>query len=332
MGQGVALAVDALNQGGRLPARLELDARDDGGVPDRGLAHARDLIAQGVVAIFGSADVPVSARWYPVAQEAGVLALNLSNTDDDVSPGHLCPGRSNACTVFRSCPSLQLQFAALRDWALRNLPSRRVAAIVDGVRGAKDISEPILSSWRQHGLDVVLTERIADDEAERPAQIERALEACAEAIFVPFYLSGDVARLAPVPVLTCWLSQSPRVGESLRGTAARLIVAGNFLANPADSAHTALFDAFRARYGPDAPLFYGPVAQGYETTMLLAEALVTTGGAGGSGLVTALEQLPTYQGLLDLREPPLGPSHELFRSADQIRLSTWQDGELVALS
>lgn len=126
--QGVELAVDELNRGGELPAPLELDARDDGGDPARGQAHARELIEAGAVAIFGSADLPVSARWYPLAMQAHVLALNLTNTDDDVSPGHICPTGAGGRPIFRSCPSLLLQFAALRDWALDALPGRRVAS------------------------------------------------------------------------------------------------------------------------------------------------------------------------------------------------------------
>lgn len=207
------------------------------------------------------------------------------------------------------------------------------------MRGANDFSTTIVADWRAHGLRMVSEERIADDEAELPAQVARATVVGAEAIWVPFYAAGQVARLTRLPVLTSRLRRAPRVGELLGPTepgtpGPRLISAGNFVADPADPAnpaHAALAAAFRARYGAEAPLFWGPVAQGYATARLVARALRETNGRGGSALAGALETAPADDGLLDLLGPPFGPTHELFRSPEQIRLGTWQGGELVPL-
>src|SRR5882757_4142057 len=77
--RGLSLAIDEINaKGGLLGKKVELLVRDDESNPAKGVIAARELVQrEGVVALFGGLDTPVSMAIVPYANQAKVPFMGV---------------------------------------------------------------------------------------------------------------------------------------------------------------------------------------------------------------------------------------------------------------
>ena len=95
--RGLSLAIDQINaKGGLLGGRkIELVQRDDESTPPKGLTAARELIfKEGVVALFGGIDTPVSLAIVPLVNKEkrifmGVWAAGTGITRNGANPNYV---------------------------------------------------------------------------------------------------------------------------------------------------------------------------------------------------------------------------------------------------
>jgi len=132
--RGLSLAIDQINaKGGLLGGRkVELLQRDDESTPPKGLTAARELIfKEGVVALFGGIDTPVSLAIVPLMNKEkkifmGVWAAGTGITRNGANPNY----------VFRVSAVDDLVDVKLLKYAHEKLGAKKAGLCSSTIRGA----------------------------------------------------------------------------------------------------------------------------------------------------------------------------------------------------
>ena len=132
--RGLSLAIDQINaKGGLLGGRkVELVQRDDESTPPKGLTAARELIfKEGVVALFGGIDTPVSLAIVPLMNKEkrifmGVWAAGTGITRNGANPNY----------VFRVSAVDDLVDVKLLKYAHEKLGAKKAGLCSSTIRGA----------------------------------------------------------------------------------------------------------------------------------------------------------------------------------------------------
>lgn len=326
--RGLTVAIDELNaKGGVLGRRMELVRRDDESNPAKGQTAAREMIdREGVVALFGGIDSPVSQAIVPIVNAAkmpfmGVWAAATNITRNGADP--------NYC---------------FRVSAVDVLVDKRLIAHATGVMGMKKPGLLLVNNgWGESnnnglnaaaaatGLTLAGVEKFEDKDVDMAPQLQRLRGAGADGII----LVGNAAPGAQVikgmqrtawtaPVVSHWGISGGRFPELAGSWASKVhfVQTYSFFGKQTPVGQKVV-KALMARYpdikgvGDIVPPV--GVANAYDAAMLLAMAIEAAGSTDGEKIRAALEGLGSYQGLIKTYDKPFShTNHDALDENDYV--------------
>lgn len=335
--RGLSIAIDAVNAAGGVMGRpLSLVRRDDESNPAKGQTAARELIdREGVTALFGGIDSPVSQAIVPIANAAkmpfmGVWAAATNITRNGASPNY----------VFRVS-------------AVDALVDRRLIAHVTGPMGVKKPGLILVNNgWgesnnaglnaaaQEAGVTLAGVERFDDKDIDMGPQLQRLRAQGADGLI----LVGNAAPGAQVikamqrsawsvPVASHWGISGGRFPELAGSWAGRVQFVQTYSFFGKQSAvGERVIKAAMAKY----PDIKGPgditppvgVANAYDAMMLFAMAVGAAGSTDGDAIRVALEGLGRYEGLIKTYDRPFSATnHDALDATDYVMVR--YNGEVI---
>jgi branched-chain amino acid transport system substrate-binding protein len=290
---GTALAIDEINAaGGLLGKKLELITEDDQSQAGQPATIVRKLISQDkVIAILGEVASSKSLEAAPICQENKIPMISPASTNPKVT--------EVGDYIFRVCfidpfqGTVMGKFALSKGW-------KNVAVLTDVKQDySVGLAEFFVKSFTANGGTIVKEQKYSSGDKDFKAQLTSIKAAKPEAIFVPGYY-GEVALIAKqaklLGIKVPLLGGDGWVGDSL------LKVAGKSLDGSFFSCHFSAKDAnpivqdfvskYKAKYGqvPD-----DMAALGYDSAMILANAIKTAGTTDGPKLRDAIAATKDYK-------------------------------------
>jgi branched-chain amino acid transport system substrate-binding protein len=293
---GTELAVAELNaRGGVLGKKLELLTEDDGSKQGEAKTCAQKLISRdGVAALLGEVASGRSLEAAPICQRFKIPMISPASTNPKVT--------ETGNYIFRVCFIDSFQASVIARFASETLKAKNVALLTDE---ASAYSVGLASFFKQSftggGGKVVLEQKYTSGDKDFKAQLTAIKAAGPGAVFVPGYYSeaGLICRQARELGLTApifggdgW--ESTKLvdigGEAVEGAC----FSTHFSPKQQTEAVQAFVRKFQERYQvtPDAM-----AALGYDSAMLLADALQRAGGADGPKLRDALAATRDFPGV-----------------------------------
>jgi branched-chain amino acid transport system substrate-binding protein len=293
--KGTALAIDEINAaGGVLGKKLKLITEDDQSVAGQPATIVRKLIAQDkVVAVLGEVRSSATIEAAPICQENKIPLISPAATNPKVT--EVGSYISRICFIDPFQGTVMAKFAISKGW-------KKLAVLTDvkqdySVGLAQFFKEGIL----KNGGEIVKEQSYSTGDKDFKAQLTSIKPAKPDAIFVPGYyaevaLIGKQARLLGIKVPL--LGGDGWVGDSL------LKVAGSSLDGSFFSCHFSAEDKsavvqdfvkkFKAKYNepPD-----DMAALGYDSAVILAEAIKTAGTTAGDKLSAAIAATKNHAGI-----------------------------------
>ena len=294
--QGMRMALEKINAaGGVLGRPIELVTEDDRSVTEEARTAAQKLIQRDqVVALLGEVASSRSLAAAPEAQRAHVPMISPGSTNPKVT--------EVGDYVFRACFIDPFQGAVMARFAIEDLHAKRVAILFDF---KQDYSVGLAEFFRETatklGAEIVADERYTSGDIEFRAQLTTIRAAKPDAIFVPGYYTelGLIAKQArelglDVPLLggDGWDSEKTIEigGEAVEG----YYFSTHYAADSDSPRVQAFVSAFQKKYGatPDAM-----AALGYDTALILADALARAGSTDGAPLRDAVAATAGFEGV-----------------------------------
>ncbi len=293
---GTKLAIDELNQaGGVLGKELELITEDDQSKAGEPATIVRKLITRDkVVAVLGEVASGRSLEAAPICQQYKTPMISPSSTN----PGVTQVGDY----IFRVCFLDSFQGTLLAKFAQKTLAAKNVAVLTD-VKSPYSVglAQYFKERFAADGGKVVMEQKYSGGDKDFNAQLTAIKAANPQAVFVPGYYTeaGLIALQARRLGLTVPLFggdgwESPKLIE-IGGTA----VEGTYYSthySPEDQAPMVqnFVKKFQERFKetPDAM-----AALGYDSAMVLADAIKRAGTTEGPKLRDALAATKEFQGV-----------------------------------
>lgn len=323
---GVVLVFDEINAAGGLRGRpLELVIRDDLATPEGAIAADRELIEEQVVAIIGHMTSETMMGAWPLVEQSGVVFFSPT-----VSAPQIAGIDDN---FFRLMPANSYQARRLASYALDELALTSVVAFYDEDNLAYTLTYRDAFAERFEAFGGQILKDFPFSSASEPdframlAQIEtlspEALFIVAPAIDTALIVQQ--ARLAgfenPILIsnwaLTADLIQNG--GQAVEG----VFAITSHDENNQSAKYLEFKQRFQERYGRQPTFGAG---YGYETALILAEALKKTKGQS-EGLYEALLETKDFPGIYDTLT--LDPYGDVIRT---VYLVTVKNGQFVTLA
>ena len=294
--KGTALAIDEINAaGGVLGKKLKLIAEDDQSMAGQPATIVRKLISQDkVVAVLGEVASSKSLEAAPICQQNKIPMISPASTNPKVT--------EVGDFIFRICfidpfqGTVMAKFAQGKGW-------KKVAVLTDVKQDySVGLAEFFVKGFTATGGEIVKDQKYSTGDKDFKAQLTSIKAAKPDAIFVPGYY-GEVSLIAKqarlLGIKVPLLGGDGWVGDSL------LKVAGNSLDGSFFSCHFSADDTksaavqefvkkFKAKYNetPD-----DMAALGYDSAVILAEAIKKAGTTDGEKLRDAIAATKAHAGI-----------------------------------
>jgi branched-chain amino acid transport system substrate-binding protein len=294
--KGTQLAIDDLNAaGGVLGKKFDLITEDDQSQAGQPATAVRKLISSdGVVAVLGEVASSRSLEAAPICQENKIPMISPSSTNPKVT--------QVGDYIFRVCFIDPFQGTVMANFARQSLKLNSVAVLADV---KSDYSLGLAKFFKQGftvaGGKLAAEENYSGGDKDFSAQLTAIKAANPDGVFVPGYYTevGLIALQArqlglTVPIFGGDGWESPSL-VAIGGAA----LEGDYFSthySPEDTSPSAQdFDKkFQAKYGamPDAM-----AALGYDSAMILADAIKRAGSTEGSKVRDALAATRNFPGV-----------------------------------
>jgi branched-chain amino acid transport system substrate-binding protein len=327
--RGLTIAIDEINaHGGVLGGRmLELVRRDDESNPGKGQTAARELIdKEGVVAIFGGIDSPVSQAIVPVMNTAqvpfmGVWAAATNITRNGANPNY----------IFRVSAVDVLVDRALIKHAMTTFGSKTPGLMLVNNGWGESNLGGLTAAAEAAGIKLAGAEKFDDKDADMTPQLQRLREAGADTVI----LVGNAAPGAQVvkslqrsawtvPVVSHWGISGGRFPELAGSWAGKVHFVQTYsFFGPQNDVGKRVLAAMMAKY-PDVK---GPgdvtppvgVANAYDAMQLTALAIAKAGSTEGPKLREGFLAIEGYQGLIkNYTKPFTDANHDALNENDYV--------------
>jgi branched-chain amino acid transport system substrate-binding protein len=327
--RGITIAIDEINaRGGVLGGRmLELVRRDDESNPAKGQTAARELIdKEGVVAIFGGIDSPVSLAIVPVMNTAkvpfmGVWAAATNITRNGADPNY----------IFRVSAVDVLVDRALIKHAMTSFGSKTPGLMLVNNGWGESNLGGLTAAAEAAGIKLAGAEKFDDKDADMTPQLQRLREAGADTVI----LVGNAAPGAQVvkslqrsawtvPVVSHWGISGGRFPELAGSWAGKVHFVQTYsFFGPQNDVGKRVLAAMMAKY-PDVK---GPgdvtppvgVANAYDAMQLTALAIAKAGSTEGPKLREGFLGIENYQGLIkNYTKPFTDTNHDALNENDYV--------------
>lgn len=293
---GTLLAVEELNAaGGVLGKQLQLITEDDQSQPGQPATIVQKLIAQDkVVAILGEVASSKSLEAAPICQQNGIPMISPASTNPKVT--------EVGDYIFRVCfidpfqGGVMAKFALSKGW-------KQVAVLTDVKQDySVGLAEFFIKYFAGHGGEIVREQKYSTGDRDFRAQLTSLKASRPDAIYIPGYY-GEVALIAKqarllgikVPLLggDGWIGDSLLKvgGSSLNGS----YVSTHFFRSDPSPAVQNFVKRYQARFPDDMPDDMS--ALGYDSMMILAEAMKRAGTTDGPALRDAIAATKAHAGV-----------------------------------
>lgn len=294
--KGTELAIDEINaRGGVLGKKINLITDDDQSQAGQPATIVRKLISQdNVVAILGEVASSKSLEAAPICQQSKIPMITPASTNPKVT--------EVGDYIFRTCfidpfqGSVMATFANKRGW-------KKFAILTDVKQDySVGLAEFFVKGVQANGGEIIKEQKYSTGDKDFKAQLTSIKAAKPDAIFIPGYYA-EVALIAKqaklLGIKTPLLGGDGWVGDSL------LKVAGTALDGSFLSCHYSGEDnspkvqkflaSYKAKFNGDTP--DDMAALGYDSAMILADAITRAGTTDSAKLRDALAATKDYDGV-----------------------------------
>jgi len=293
--KGTELAIEEINNaGGVLGKKIKLITEDDQSMAGQPATIVRKLISQDkVVAVLGEVASSKSLEAAPICQQSKIPMITPASTNPKVT--------ETGDYIFRVCfidpfqGTVMSKFARSKGW-------NKVAVLTDVKQDySVGLAEWFIKDFTANGGQIVKEQKFSSGDKDFKPQLTSIKASKPDAIFVPGYY-GEVSLIAKqarlLGIKAPLLGGDGWVGDSL------LKVAGNSLDGSFFSCHFSSDDKapkvqdfvtkFKAKYGevPD-----DMAALGYDSAMILAEAMKKAGTTDPEKLRDAIAATKDHEGI-----------------------------------
>jgi branched-chain amino acid transport system substrate-binding protein len=293
---GTELAIDQLNAGGGvLGEKLELHTEDDQSKQGESKTIAKKLISRdGVVAMLGEVASNRSLEAAPVCQENKIPQISPSSTNPKVT--------EIGDYIFRVCFTDPQQGKVLAQFAQSTLKAHRVAILTDAASAySVGLANYFREAFTAAGGQITSEGKYSGGDKDFSAQLTSIKGENPDALFVPGYYTevGLIARQAHDLGIKAPLFGGDGWESSELVTIGGEAVEGDYFSthfSPEDKSPAVekFVKDFQAKYSvtPDAM-----AALGYDSAMLLADAMKRAGSTDGSKVRDALAATRDFPGV-----------------------------------
>jgi branched-chain amino acid transport system substrate-binding protein len=333
--QGIELAVEEINAvGGYLGRPIELVIKDDKGDPPTGLAQARALAGEQVLATIGFCNTGVAMAALDVFQQYKIPLIVPCAAGSPITARF--PARESY--VFRTSARDGLQ----AEFVVEDLVKRgwtRVAIFADtsgyGESGLADVRKALAA----RKLEPVHIARFALGTQDLTESLKAARAAGANVIF-SYTVGKENAAIAlgrqalrwNVPQVGGWPLSFPFFIDGAREAAEGALMAQTFIAEPSNERRAAFLSAYARKFKARKIPVAMAAAQAYDTTYLLLYALfnIRSGDLNGPAIKTALENMPRpYYGVVSTYERPFSPDDKDAVTANMLVMGQVRNGAVT---
>ena len=294
--KGTLLAIEEINAaGGVLGQKLELVFEDDQSKSGESATIVKKLISRDkVVALLGEITSGRTLEAAPIAQNAKIPL---------VSPGATAPGvTARGDYIFRVCFVDSFQGAVMAKFARQSLKLKRVA-VLSSASSAQSVGLARIFKQRfsEAGGVIALEQKFSEGDKDFRAQLTAIRAADVEGIFVPAYYAEaalickqarDLGLSVPLFGIDGWESSELLAigGKAVEGA----YFSTHFSPETNDPTVASFNERFRRRWaaGTDALS-----ALGYDSAMLLADAIKRAGTTESAALRDALAATRNFKGV-----------------------------------
>jgi branched-chain amino acid transport system substrate-binding protein len=294
--QGTQMAVDDLNAaGGLLGKKIQLLTEDDQSQAGQPATVARKLISRdGVVAILGEVASSRSLEAAPICQQNKIPMISPSSTNPKVT--------ETGDYIFRVCFIDPFQGTVMANFARKTLKLNTAAVLTDVKSDySLGLAKFFKAGFTADGGKILVEQNYSAGDKDFNAQLTAIKAQNPDGIFVPGYYTevGLIALQArqlgftgPIFGGDGWESSSlvPIGGKALEGC----YFSTHYSPEDTSPAVQDFVKRFRAQHQetPDAM-----AALGYDSAMILADAVKRAGSTGGAKVAAALAATKDFAGI-----------------------------------
>ena len=293
---GIDIAIEEINKaGGVLGKQVRVIVEDDQGLPSEAQTVVTKLITKDkVVAVLGEVASSNSIAAAPVAQQNGIPMISPSSTNPKVT--------AMGDYIFRVCFLDPFQGLVMAKFAANTLKYTRVAVLRDIRQDySVGLANAFIENFKKMGGTIVSDQSYSTGDTDFNAQLTSIKPTAPQGIFVPGYYTevGLIARQAKrqginVPLLGGDGWDSPKLteigGKDLDGA----FFSNHYSVDDPSPEAKKFLEAYKARFNavPDA---LGGL--GYDSAMVLFDAMKRAGTTDGMKLRDALAQTKDFPGV-----------------------------------
>ena len=295
--KGTLLAIEELNAtGGVLGRQFELITEDNQSKQGESATIVKKLISRDeVIALLGEVASGRSLEAAPIAQNYKIPMISPSSTNPRVT--------EMGSYIFRVCFIDPFQGTAMAKFAQSSLHLKKVALLTSvsspySVGLAKYFKE----TFAAIGGEVTIEQKYSEGDKDFKAQLTAIKAAGVDGIFVPGYYTEaaliskqarELELMFPIFGGDGW--EAPQLieigGKAMEGT----YYSTHYSPENSSPAVQNFVKKFRARYAGETP--DAMAALGYDSAMVLADAIKRAGTTEGPKLRTAIAATKNYQGV-----------------------------------
>ncbi len=296
--KGTLLAIEELNDaGGVLGRKLDLLTEDDQSKPGESSTAVRKLIARDkVVAILGEVASSRSLEAAPVCQAARIPMISPSSTNPKVT--------DTGSYIFRVCFIDPFQGTVLAKFAKDTLHARHVA-VLTSVSSAYSVglAKFFKDRFTADGGQIVSDLKYSEGDKDFHAQLTAIKAADVEAIFVPGYYTeaalickqAHELGILGVPIFGGDGWEAPELVQIGGADVEGCYYSTHYSPQIPTPAVQAFVKKFQARFDGQTP--DAMAALGYDSVMVLANALKRAGSTEGKKIRDALAATKDFPGV-----------------------------------
>ncbi|RIX84048.1 ABC transporter substrate-binding protein [Acidovorax cavernicola] len=335
---GMEAAIADLNAaGGALGRKFTLVTRDDVSAPPKSIQNMSDLVDnEKVVAVFGPTNSGNAMAWKHIANQKKIPVLgNVGSGTDITKP--MSPNADNY--MFRVSMVDREQVAALMAYVKRNTAGSKVVGLMAettgyGQGGLKDMEEIA----KLQDIKIAATERFGVGDTDMTSQLSKMKAANVDTVVVwaqgtPIaQLVRSMEKINYFPLtLTSWAADNITFYDAAGKALAEKPIFMRTVSETRTPAQQKLFDRIGSKL--KAPGSFSFALHGYDSVLLLAQAMKQANSTDGAAVRAALEDLKTpVQGVLKTYEKPFSKTnHEALTAKDLVWIR-WKDGKLLPYS
>jgi branched-chain amino acid transport system substrate-binding protein len=335
---GMQAALDDLNAtGGVLGRKLMLVVRDDTSQPPKSIQNMSDLIDNEKVAIvFGPTNSGNAMAWKHIPNQKKIPVMgNVGSGTDITKP--VSPGADNY--MFRVSMVDREQVVALMAYVKKNAAKSKVIGLMAestgyGQGGLKDMEE--IAALQ--GIKPAAIERFAVGDTDMTSQLNKMKTAGVDTVIVwaqgtPIaQLIRSMEKINYFPaILTSWAADNITFHDAAGKSLAEKPLFMRTISESRTQAQQKLFDRIGTKL--KAPSAFSFAAHGYDSVMLVAQAIKQAGSTDGPQVKGALEDLKTpVAGLLKTYNKPFSKTQHDALTANDFVWTRWKDGKLAPYS